>query len=111
VVSPEALRTPASKLPMPIADDLPHHMPRFWVHASGFSFWVRRFWAQSRQRTANKQPRGPTAIPGDQASDLQLLGSGGCSHKPSETLIMSNMRRKLAFAGHPHRSIKQPYRS
>jgi hypothetical protein len=31
----------------------------------------------SRQRIANKQPRGPTAVSGDQASDLVLPGSGG----------------------------------
>jgi hypothetical protein len=46
---------------MPIADDLTHHVPRFLV--------------QSRQRTANKQPKGPTAVSSDQAPDLHLLGS------------------------------------
>jgi hypothetical protein len=63
VVSPEALRTPASKLSMPIADDLTHHVPLLGV--------------LSRQRTANKQPEGPTTASGDRASDLLLRGSGG----------------------------------
>jgi hypothetical protein len=30
----------------------------------------------SRQRIANKQMRGPTAVSGDQASDLVLSGRG-----------------------------------
>jgi hypothetical protein len=32
-----------------------------------------------RGRAADKQPEGPTAVSGDQASDLHLLGSGGAS--------------------------------
>jgi hypothetical protein len=52
-----------SGLSVPLRADLARQLPRPAV--------------PSRQRTANRQPEGPTAVSGDQASDLQLPGSGG----------------------------------
>jgi hypothetical protein len=54
---------PWHRLTRPISADPPRSVPRSR--------------ARSRGRTADRQPEGPTAVPGDQASDLQLPGSGG----------------------------------